>query len=112
MLGLMRRVSQPSWPLSPSTARLDEAQAREEVESIHSCFCPARIRLVGVQNLSLERYWIVERASEGIRTPNSGATSRCLNHLATPAASVRIYQHELQPAWCPLHRVRKVGLLW
>ena len=28
----------------------------------------------------------------GIRTPNSGATSRCLNHLATPAVEIRIYQ--------------------
>lgn len=30
--------------------------------------------------------------ARGFEPPNSGATSRCLNHLATPAASVRIYQ--------------------
>ena len=40
------------------------------------------------------------RVSEGIRTPNSGATSRCLNHLATPAASVRIYQFVSQLTGC------------
>ena len=30
--------------------------------------------------------------ARGFEPPNGGATSRCLNHLATPAASFRIYQ--------------------
>ena len=32
--------------------------------------------------------------ARGFEPPNGGATSRCLNHLATPAASFRIYQLE------------------
>ena len=34
----------------------------------------------------------LEGRARGFEPPNSGATSRCLNHLATPAMAMTMYQ--------------------
>ena len=98
-----------------NTARLDEDQARRSrLIALSQTLGLAlhRSHSLGCRTSAQSLHEFLKGRARGFEPPNSGATSRCLNHLATPAASVRIYQHELQPAWCPLHRVRNVCLLW
>ena len=40
-----------------------------------------------------------EGRARGLEPPNSGATSRCLNHLATPAMDLTMYQRVTPFPW-------------